>query len=109
MAAHDPHLAELLADAVSCRQGVSGKRMFGGFCWLLNGNMLCFAQDVRFMFRVGKDQEPDLLELPGVEPWVHSGRRMGGFIFVDADAAIDEGLDIWVQRAANFVGSLPPK
>lgn len=109
MAAHDPYLAELLADAVGRRQGVSGKRMFGGFCWLLNGNMLCFAQADRFMFRVGKDQEPALLDLPGVEPMIHAGRRMLGFIFVDADAAIDEGLDVWVQRAADFVGSLPPK
>ena len=107
--AHDPHLAALLADAAGRRQGASAKRMFGGACWLLNGHMLCFAQEGRFMFRVGKAQEPALLDLPGVEPMIHAGRRMGGFVFVDADAAIDEGLDVWVQRAADFVGSLPPK
>jgi TfoX/Sxy family transcriptional regulator of competence genes len=107
--AHDPYLAELLADAVSRRQGAHSKRMFGGVCWMLNGHMLAFAQEGRFMFRVGKDQEPALLEMPGVEPMVHAGRRMGGFIFVDADAAIDEGLEVWIARASSFVGSLPPK
>jgi TfoX/Sxy family transcriptional regulator of competence genes len=109
MAAHDPYLAELLADAVSRRQGASSKRMFGGVCWLLHGNMLCFAQADRLMFRVGKAAEPALLELPGVEPMINAGRRMPGFLFVDADAAIDEGLDVWVQRATVFVGGLPPK
>ena len=105
----DHHLAELLTDALARRQGVTSKRMFGGRCWLLNGNMLCFAQEERFMFRVGKAQEPKLLELPGVESMIHAGRRMGGFVFVEADAAIDEGLDIWIARASEFVGSLPPK
>lgn len=105
----DNHLDELLADALARRQGVSFKRMFGGRCWLLNGNMLCFAQEERFMFRVGKDAEPGLLELPGVDPMVHAGRRMGGFVFVEADAAIDEGLDVWIERASDFVGGLPPK
>jgi TfoX/Sxy family transcriptional regulator of competence genes len=107
--AHDAHLADLLAQAVTGRAGLSFKRMFGGGCWLLNGHMLCFAQDSRFMFRVGKDQEPELLQLPGVEPMVHNGRRMGGLIWVEADAAIDGGLDVWVARAVRFASSLPPK
>ena len=83
--------------------------LWAGVMLLLSASMLAFAQDSRFMFRVGKDQEPALLELPGVEPMIHGGRRMGGFLFVDADAAIDEGLELWVERAARFVGGLPPK
>jgi hypothetical protein len=34
---------------------------------------------------------------------------MRGVIWVDADTAIDAGLDHWIAFAARFVGALPPK
>lgn len=54
--AHDPHLAELLREALSGMTGITERNMFGGVCFLLNGNMLAgVANHDRFMFRVGKD------------------------------------------------------
>jgi hypothetical protein len=105
----DEPLADLLAQTVSNRYGISRRRMFGGDCWMLNGNLLCAARIGEFLFRVGKDQEEAALAMPGVTPMINAGRRMSGFIWVDADAAIDEGLDAWVTRAASFVGGLPPR
>lgn len=83
--------------------------MFGGLCWLLNGNMLCGVEVGRFMFRVGKDREAQALARPGAEPVVFSGRKMGGIVWVDADACLDAGLGSWIDLAAEFAGSLPPK
>ena len=38
------------------------------------------------------------------------GRKMPGWVFVDADALTDESdLDAWVDRALAFVATLPPK
>lgn len=37
---HDPHLAELMREAFAGRPGITEKKMFGGFCWMLNGNMM---------------------------------------------------------------------
>ena len=34
---------------------------------------------------------------------------LGGIVWVDADEAIDAGLESWVDFAAEFVGALPPK
>jgi TfoX/Sxy family transcriptional regulator of competence genes len=107
--AQDDHLADLLAQAVSGRQGVSRRRMFGGDCWMLHGNLLCAARIGEFLFRVGKDHEEAVLTLPGVTPMINAGRRMGGFVWVDADAALDEGLEVWLRRAADYVGGLPPR
>ena len=83
--------------------------MFGGLCWLLNGNMICGVEVGRFMFRVGKALEAEALSRPGAELVVFSGRRMGGIVWVDADAALEAGLGGWVDLAAEFAGSLPPK
>ena len=83
--------------------------MFGGLCWLLNGNMICGVEVGRFMFRVGKALEPEALSRPGAEPVAFNGRRMGGIVWVDADAALEDGLAGWIDLAAQFAGALPPK
>jgi TfoX/Sxy family transcriptional regulator of competence genes len=106
---YDRHLADELRRALQGRSGVEERAMFGGLCWFLNGNMLCGVEVGRFMFRVGKALEEEALARPGAERVVFSGRRMGGILWVDADAALDSGLDEWIDLAAQHAGSLPPK
>ena len=38
---YDPQLAERMRTALKARSGVVEKKMFGGYCWMLHGNMLC--------------------------------------------------------------------
>jgi hypothetical protein len=106
---HDPHLADLIRQALVDRRDVREQAMFGGYCWMLNGNMLCGVEVGRFMFRVGKAQEAEALARAGCEKVVFSGRPMGGFVWVDADACLDSGLDDWIAFAARHVGGLAPK
>jgi hypothetical protein len=40
----------------------------------------------RFMFRVGKDNEAEALRRPGAMIVDMGGRRLGGLVFVDAEA-----------------------
>lgn len=107
--AYDPHLEVLMDEALADRAGITKKKMFGGFCWLLNGNMLSGVGVSRFMFRVGKELQTEALKRPGAEIVDFNGRKMGGILWVDADAALEAGLDSWLDLAAQFAGSLPPK
>lgn len=107
--AFDPHLADLMRTALHGQRGISEKKMFGGVCWMLNGNMLCGIATGRYMFRVGKEQQEQALARPGATPMDLTGRPMGGLVWVDADAAIDAGLKSWIDMAAQFANSLPPK
>ena len=91
------------------RKGISERKMFGGYCWMLNGNMLCGVEVGRFMFRVGKDLDGEALSRPGATPMDITGRPMKGIIWVNSGAALESGLDAWVDFASAFVGSLPPK
>jgi TfoX N-terminal domain len=106
---HDPHLADLMRTAVQRHGGMTEKKMFGGYCWMLNGNMLCGVEVGRFMFRVGKARHAEALQRPGATPMDITGKPLGGFVWVDADAALDTGLDDWIAYSSQFVGSLPPK
>jgi hypothetical protein len=37
--------------ALARRQAISERAMFGGYCWMLNGNMLCGVEVGRVVFR----------------------------------------------------------
>lgn len=105
----DPHLAELMRATLKDRRGIVEKRMFGGCCWMLRGNMLCGVERGRYMFRVGPELEAEALARPGAAPMDLTGRPMRGLVWVDADAALQAGLDSWVDLAGRFVGALAPK
>ena len=112
--AYDEMLAARFRDALAGLPDVSEKRMMGGICFLVNGNMIGGADRTkegvgRFMFRVGKDNEAEALSRKGAVAMEQGGRRMSGFFFVDEDACDAAALKDWVSLALSFVGTLPPK
>lgn len=106
---YDPELADRMRAALAGRPDIVEKKMFGGYCWMLNGNMLCGVEVGRYMFRVGKDREALAMQRPGASPMDITGKPMPGFLWVDAEQAKDSALTGWVQFAEAFVGQLPPK
>lgn len=108
--AHDPQMAEDLRAALEGRDGLSEKRMFGGLCFLLHGNMTCVASADHGMFRVGRDAEAEALAIDGVTPMLRTGRRMPGFVEADADCMADPGRRAaLLSMAIAHVDGLPPK
>ncbi len=105
----DPALVERMRRALASRDGISERRMFGGYCWMLSGNMLCGVHGSRYMFRVGKDLEAQALARAGAAPMDITGRPMRGLVWVDADAAHKAGLKSWIDLATRFVANLPAK
>jgi len=113
--AADDALTKRFYKAIGRRKGITEKRMMGGLCFMLDGNMIGGAdrdaktQYGRFMFRVGKDNEANALSFPGTEAVVQGGRRMGGLIFVDADDCSEKDLKSLAKLALGFVKGLPAK
>ncbi len=108
--AFDERHAQLLRDELADLPGITEKKMFGGLCFLLNGNMICGVHRNGGMARVGKELEAAALELEGVEPLSFTGRRMGGLVEFDADAFENPAIrSAVVALAREFVETLPPK
>jgi TfoX/Sxy family transcriptional regulator of competence genes len=108
--AYDEGHAQVLRKALQDQDGITEKRMFGGLCFLLNGNMLCGAHKDGGMFRVGKDNEVAALAIAGARPLGFTGRPMGGMIDVDEEAFADaDRIARWRDLALDFVAALPSK
>lgn len=89
---------------------VTEKKMFGGTCFLLKGNMLCMAGKSGLTVRVGKEGEQDALEQPHARRSRPGGRHMTGFVSVDPAGTENDGeLKAWLDRAWHFVDKLPEK
>lgn len=102
-------LAARLRKALAGRRGITEKKMFGGVCFLLKGNMLCGMGEDKFMFRVGKDQDASALNRPGAKPMDFTGRAMKGFVWVDPAKCDARRLQTWIAMAERYVGALPAK
>lgn len=110
----DETLNARMRDALAAHVGISEKRMMGGLCFFLNGNMVCGArrhQDGvgRFMFRVGKVNEPTALQDPTARAVIHGIRKLGGFVRVDASDCDDAVLQRWLHFCLEHAAVLPKK
>ncbi len=103
-------LAERIRTEIGDDPNVSEIRMFGGICFTLNGNMLCGTmKGGDLLVRVGEDQEPAALALPGASRMNFTGREMKGFVIVEAKTLDERVLKEWIAMASTFVGPMPPK
>jgi hypothetical protein len=107
--ARDPGLEELVrADLPD--EPFTEKAMFGGWAWLLRGNLVCGAREGSLLVRLGKGADGWALALTGVEPMISRGRAMGGWVRAGPDAYGDDALRRRLLAAAvAFTGSLPAK
>lgn len=86
------------------------KKMFGGFSFMINGNMSVGISTHGFIVRVGKENDEAALSQPHTRPSDFTGRIMKGWIIVSEPGyESDEDLRAWIQRAVDFALSLPPK
>src|ERR1700761_8404464 len=109
----DPGLEELIKSSLGNTRGLSEKSlseksMFGGWAWLLHGNLLCGARRGSLLLRVGKDNEAWADQIPGVATAIMRGRRMSGWVRATPEAyAIDALRQKLIDAALAFTGSLP--
>ena len=107
---HDARLAQRIRDALRGRASVTEKKMFGGVAFLLDGHMFAGVAGDSLMARIGPANYEAALRMNHVREMDFTGRPMRGYVFVDAPAlASAKDLADWLQRAAAFVATLPPK
>ena len=82
--------------------------MFGGVCFMLNGNMLAGTFRDETLFRVGKDADAVALKRAHTRPMEQAGRRAVGYVLVSAEGTRrDRDLNDWLALAIAYVETLP--
>ena len=105
----DEELAERMRAALAGAGDMREVRMFGGLCFMLNGNMVAGTSKRGMLLRVGKEQHAAALTRSNARPMEMTGRPMEGYVFVDPPPADERGLRDWLDLAVGFVRTLPPK
>jgi hypothetical protein len=108
--ARDAGLEQLLTEDLAALPGLTTTKMFGGFAWMLQGNLLCCANMDGILFRLGKGNDAWTTDQPAVSPMIMGGRIMEGWVRLQANETGNEALRLRLLHAAqSFVKSLPPK
>lgn len=108
---YDPEVEAAIDSVVAGRGKRLGKKhLFGGVCYLHQGNM-CFGVYRGFLIvRVGREAAVDLLREGRARPFDVTGRVMTGWVMVDRKGWADpETLRGWLEIGKRFAASLPPR
>ncbi len=108
--AYDEELAARVRLLLIGRQGYSERKMFGGICFMLHGNMACGVIRDQLISRVGPERYIEALERPHATVFDFTGRPMKGWVQVSPEGWIEDGnLQKWVQLGIDYSLTFPPK
>jgi TfoX/Sxy family transcriptional regulator of competence genes len=103
-------LAERIRQRLARRKHVEERKMFGGVGFLINGNLLVGVWKQSLVVRLGPDEGEAALQEPHVKEFDITGRPMKNWVLVEPEGVEDDDqLGGWIQRAVQFVGTLPVK
>ena len=108
--AYDEGLAQRVRELLDEKPGFVEKKMFGGICFLLRGNMACGIINEDLIVRVGSERYEASLKLPHTRKFDITGKPMKGWVMVSSKGyETDEDLFQWIQQGVHYTLSLPPK
>ena len=108
--AGDEELVSRIRTVLTDEDGFSEKRMFGGVCFMLDGNMCVGTWKGSLIVRLHRARHEQTLAEPHTRPFDVTGRVMRGWALVEPPAIeSDEDLTDWLNRAVDYVRTLPSK
>lgn len=110
MSVASEELAERIRELIGHRPGVTEKKMFGGFGFMHQGNMVVGAmRSGALLMRVGPERHDAAEARFGGAAMAQGGRRMVGFVEVADGLEDEDSLREAVMFCWDFVTTLPPK
>ena len=107
---YDQILAGQLREVIAGIDGeITERKMFGGLAFLLNGHMFVGVVGNELMVRLGYQAAQQALERDHVREMDFTGRPMKAMVFIQPAGLRGAALQEWVEAAAAFARTLPPK
>lgn len=110
MTNEDEELVARIRPFMKRRKGYSEKKMFGGVCFMINGNMCVGPWKGSLIVRLDKARHEETQSEPFARPMDITGKVMKGWARIEAAGIeTDDNLKTWIERAVRFARTLPEK
>ena len=107
---HDQRAADRIRKIAAQGKGISSRKMFGGVCHLLHGNIFCGVYKENLILRLGEKGAAEALRSSFVRPLDITGRPMKGWVMVVPEGwGDDDLLAAWIDEAKAFAATLRKK
>jgi len=109
--AYDEGLAERVREVLASKRGITEKKMFGGLCFLLHGNMLVGVSGKGgLLVRFDRADHDRVMKMKHMRPMEFTKKPMQGYAYVDPKGLDSQKeLEAWVGRCFEYVSTLPKK
>jgi TfoX/Sxy family transcriptional regulator of competence genes len=107
---YSKHIEEQIDALIRSWADIEKKKMFGGICYLLNGNM-CFGIWKDYLIvRAGVETAERMLQEKRARPFDITGKPMKGWLMVEQEEwRTPEELGTWLTVGREFALTLPEK
>jgi len=107
---YDEEIEGRIGKVISRWKNTQARKMFGGICHLLGGNMFCGVYKNFLILRLGEKESRESLSQPFVRSFDITGKPMKGWVMVEKEGFKSENvLKAWLAKAKEYVGTLPSK
>ena len=107
---YDEEIESRIGKVISRWKSTEAKKMFGGVCHLIDGNMFCGVYKDFLILRLGEKESKESMSLPFIRPFDITGKPMKGWVMVEKEGfKSDDALKAWLVKAKEFVSTLPSK
>ncbi len=107
---YDEKLTVRVRKTLNRKQGFSERKMFGGICFMLNGNMCGGVLNDDFIVRVKPEKYAAMMKRPHTRAFDFTGKPMKGFVVVAPKGCRTEAmLKKWVAMGIRCASTLPAK
>jgi TfoX/Sxy family transcriptional regulator of competence genes len=108
--AYDEALADRVRAALTGRETLTEREMFGGIAFMIGGNMACGVLGDELIVRLDPEEAEEAMRDTHTRPFDATGRSMKGWLFVSAEGTErEEDLEGWVEAGADHAAALPAK
>ena len=95
---------------ISRWKNTASKKMFGGVCHLINGNMFCGVHKDSLILRLGEKTSLEAMTARHFREFDITGKPMRGWVMVaEKGYKSDKDLRSWLEKAKKFAKTLPAK
>ena len=108
--AYDERLAERVREALSARERISERKMFGGIAFMIDGNMCAGVVKDDLMVRTTPEAYDDALKRAGARPMDFTGRVSRNMVYVAPSATSNAAqLRRWIETGVAAAKAAPKK